>query len=107
MRIHDIVFIFTFLYFRRWSSQPFLKFLLAVAVTALVWWAKDGRLFWGCMVLLSLFSGSFYYHLYHSADQQTFHWMSRYLLLPLFLVPKSGLDDQQLDVTLQKPYGGK
>ena len=85
-----------------------LNFFLAAAVTALVWWVKDGRFFWGCMVLISLFLGSFYYHLYHSENQQNFpldEQISFEAVISKY--PKSGLTDQQLDVTLQKPYVGK
>lgn len=95
MRIHDIVFYFSLFFILGVGVASLsLNFFLAVAVTALVWWAKDGRLFWGCMVLLSLFSGSFYYHLYHSADQQNFPLDEQISFVAIVSgYPKSGLDD--------------
>ncbi len=79
-----------------------------MAVVTLIWFVKDGRFFWWCMVLLSLFFGFFYYHLYHSENKQNFPLDEQISFEAVVSKhPKSSLTDQQLDVTLQKPYEGR
>src|SRR3989344_5011487 len=109
MRIHDVAFYLSLFFILGVGVASLsLNFFLAVATAALVWWVKDGRFFWGCIVLLSLFFGSFYYHLYHSQNKQNFP-LDKQITFEAVVsgYPKSGLDDQQLDVTLQKPYEGE
>ena len=109
MRIHDVAFFLSLFFILGVGVASLsLNFFLAAAVVTLFWWVRDGRFFWGCIVLLSLFFGYFYYNLYHSEDQQNFPLDEQITFEAIVSgYPKSGLDDQQLDVTLQKPYGGE
>jgi len=109
MRAYDIAFYISFSFIVGIGIASLsLNFFLVAAVAALVWWMKDGRFFWGCMVLLSLLFGSFYYHFYHSENKQNFPLDEQITFEAVVSgYPKSGLTDQQLDVALQKPYGGE
>lgn len=109
MRIYNIAFFISLFFILGVGVASLsLNFFLAAAVVTLVWFVKDGRFFWGGVVLFSLFFGSFYYHFYHSADQQKFPLNEKITFEAVVSEdPKSGLLDQQLDVTLQNPYRGE